>query len=112
MNITAANYSLESVFRAANVSPMDYYRDPLVLTTSELQEICGVFSSQAKIAAIIGLLLSILLIVWFGRYGWRMRAQLQEESPLACILIDKVLLITSALMYALIITRLYYGGAG
>ena len=97
-----------------SISPMDYFREhgEEVLQATELSRICGTFSGQAKIAAIIGLFLAIVSIIYFGRHRERIALWLlkHDERGLLLAVCDKLLLIGIAMCFAVITARLFYGG--
>lgn len=93
----------------SNMTPMDFWnkQDPIAVKTAEIARLCGTFSGQAKTAAIIGLLLSLVAFFYFGRY----REQVVKAfGPVGIIWADKVLLVSIAICFAVVITRLFYGG--
>jgi len=93
---------------AINHSPMEWWakQDAVTIKTMELARYCGEFSTQAKTAAIIGLLLTILALFYFGRWREPIVRRLGDQV----VTVDKALLFSIAVCFAVVITRLFYGG--
>lgn len=73
------------------------------ITMVDVAAFCGASDAQAKIVSIVGFILGMLLIVYFGR----IREQL-VKYPRIVQFLDKFLLVSNVLSFGIIITRLYY----
>lgn len=93
---------------SSNLSPMEWaaQQDPISIKTAELVRFCGEFSTQIKTAAIIGLLLTIIALFYFGRWRPAVLSSLGDKA----VWIDKALIIGIGMCFAVIITRAFYGG--
>lgn len=100
MNLSDALMNVTS-----SVTPYDKL-DPIAVKAHDIMALCGVFSGQAKTAAIIGLLFTISAFFYFGRY----RELFVQQLGAGIVWMDKFILISIAISFAVIITRLYYGG--
>lgn len=81
---------------------------PKEITTDVLLEVCKQMDDQVYMAAIGGMILSILAIVYFGR----VRRKLQKDHPesIAIPFLDKFLLTMIAMCFVIIIVRLLRAG--
>jgi predicted membrane protein len=94
-----------------NITNLSYTKDPLKtgeITTEYLMKLCGLMDTQVYHAAIIGFILSLLIIIYFGRIRDHLIKKLTQTWIIP--LLDKTLLIGIAMTFAFIITRLLRAG--
>lgn len=108
-SLVNATISLQNVLRPANSSPMDFYREPLRLTTQDLVKLCGSFGTNIQVAAIIGLSLTVVAFFWFGKYRPFLLKLFGLDDKLAASG-DKLLLMFICIAWAWVIAKLWYGG--
>lgn len=110
INLTLVNATImmeNAVKTNSSLSPMEYFQNPLKLTTQDLVNLCGSFGTQAKVAAFTGMALVIFAFFWFGKYRPVLRGDLSDGMVAN---IDKLTFMGIALCFAWIIAKLYYGG--
>lgn len=81
---------------------------PEVITTNTLLAVCRQMDNQAYMAAVGGLVLSIVAIVYFGRFRRKLLEKKENENVVAFA--DKFLLTVISMCFVIIVVRLVRAG--
>lgn len=95
INISNVNLSITEV--------QPGYAPPEIITTDYLRKLCAQMDSQAFYAAIVGFILALMTIIYYGRIRHRLEAHVAS-------FFDKLLLVGIAMCFAVILVRLLRAG--
>lgn len=98
-----------SILNATTFSPLS--SDRTVITTDYLLKLCGLMDTQAYYAAYVGLGISLLAILYFGRLRRWLENKAKETGKHTWLvpLLDKFFLTLIGMTFAFIIARLERG---